>query len=55
MFLCPLPDHVIILAGMCCVEVGESGRFMGVIPDLAEHAGVNVAHENLTQRIDAMT
>jgi hypothetical protein len=52
--LCPLPDIFIILADVFGVEVGECLGAFRVDPDLTEDACVDVAHQDLAYRVEAV-
>lgn len=53
--LCPLSYVVIVLAYVPRVEVGEGIGVLRIDPDLAQHAGIDVAHENLADGVKTVS
>ena len=54
----PVLDSIVVLALVLCVEIGESNgspALFGGNPDLAENTGVDVAHENLSDGVEAVS
>jgi hypothetical protein len=54
MNLPPLPNCLEILTLVLCVEVRECLWLILIVPHLAQHARVSVAHENLPQSVEAV-
>jgi hypothetical protein len=53
-FLSPLPNHIVIFAYMLCVEVRKRHWLLRINPHLAQDARVDIAHEDLTDSVDAV-
>ena len=51
----PFSNILIILARMSRVEIWKGNWLVGVYPDLAQHARVDIAHKDLANRIQAMS
>lgn len=51
----PLTNCIIIFAFVLRVEVGEGYGLILSCPDLSKHAGIHVAHQNLTDGIKTVS
>lgn len=50
----PLLDIFVVLASVLGVEVGECAGVLSIVPDLSKNTGIDVAHENLADRVKAV-